>query len=94
MLKSFNQVSKECAKELNEYTNCVDANKSDWQVKCTQQKLNLSKCSERSVPNLQQLNEKCSALITNFNNCVNSNPQDPQLHCETALKKLYDCMGN
>ncbi|CAH1765346.1 20217_t:CDS:2 [Entrophospora sp. SA101] len=84
------QVLTHCGQQLEKYQRCVENHPNNWNSICDQQRKELNKCSEESIPELKSLKQKCNKVIIAYENCLIKNETTPE-NCINELEDLYNC---
>ncbi|KAJ1675605.1 hypothetical protein EV182_000951 [Spiromyces aspiralis] len=90
MDSTLEEVQKHCGNEIKAYAQCVGANQGDWETKCKDLRLALTKCSEDHVSTLKQIRQRCQLVIDGYRKCLSKNQQNPEA-CIDDLRGLYNC---
>ncbi|OMJ10408.1 hypothetical protein AYI70_g7890 [Smittium culicis] len=89
----LDEVSLNCANQIQDFYECVETNQTDWKFKCSDLETALSKCSEKYSKKLLLARSKCQTFVNNYETCIKSNQSDPQV-CINQLKDLYNCTND
>ncbi|OLY81176.1 Coiled-coil-helix-coiled-coil-helix domain-containing protein 5 [Smittium mucronatum] len=84
------EVSKNCAVQINDFYSCVEENQTDWKTKCSTLETSLAACSEQYSKRLIIARNKCKDSVQKYENCVKNNQTNPET-CISELKDLYNC---
>lgn len=93
MENTFKRVGTECSTQIKAYSSCIDVNPEKWNMNCTKERKEVTKCAEENVQDLKKVKKLCSKYIAIYNYCIDSHGQDPSV-CSTHLENLYDCHSN
>nr|XP_012559763.2 coiled-coil-helix-coiled-coil-helix domain-containing protein 5 [Hydra vulgaris] len=82
-------IEKQCRKQIQVFTKCVELNEDTWQTVCLTEKENLTKCSSEN-PMIQLINKNCKNEFRKYDSCIRDNGS--QLYnCMESLEQFNTC---
>ncbi|KAJ3255922.1 hypothetical protein HK103_005838 [Boothiomyces macroporosus] len=85
---TLERVQKYCSLQLHLYGQCIDSNPTDWNIKCVNERKELTKCAEDNNPKLLQVKKHCNQFIQMYKFCVDHHNNEK---CQDQLDKVLQC---
>eukprot|EP00123_Amoebidium_parasiticum_P008182 comp18633_c0_seq1/m.20235 comp18633_c0_seq1/g.20235 ORF comp18633_c0_seq1/g.20235 comp18633_c0_seq1/m.20235 type:complete len:111 (-) comp18633_c0_seq1:626-958(-) len=87
---TLEEVSRQCAEQLQRYSDCVNGNPETWESACADLQTELAVCSEKSVKPIMEVKRICSDQLKVYNGCLARNQADPAV-CVPEFENFYEC---